>query len=77
VSQIVRCEMDFLSDDSWPYQAPIAGGAAEAVTIETTHSFDKPGVYFPSFRVSARRDPAHAGGLPIQNLARVRVVVSG
>jgi hypothetical protein len=76
VSLIARAEMDFLSDDSWPYQAAIPGGAAETVAIETTHRFDKPGTYFPSFRVSAWREGANGKGLPIQNLARVRVVVS-
>jgi hypothetical protein len=74
--QIARAELDLLSDDTWPYQAPIAGGAAETVAIDTSHRFDKPGVYFPSFRVSAWREGANGKGLAIQNLARVRVVVS-
>jgi hypothetical protein len=74
--QILRAEIDFVSDDSWPYQANVPDGAATRVSIETSHSFDKPGVYFPSFRVSAWRDGLKGKGLPIQNLARVRVVVS-
>lgn len=73
---IVRAEIDFVSDDTWPFRGEIPGGESKSVAVETTHAFDEPGVYFPSFRVSARREGLSGKGLPIQNLARVRVVVS-
>lgn len=73
---IVRAEIDFLAVDEWPYQADVPAGEAKQVTVETTYAFDKPGTYFPSLRVSARREGLKGKGLPIQNLARVRVVVS-
>jgi hypothetical protein len=76
VGLIAQAEMDFLSDNTWPKQAEIGGGAAQEMTMATTYAFDKPGTYFPSFRVGAWRDGAGRTGLPIQNLARVRVVVT-
>jgi hypothetical protein len=76
VGLIARAEMDFLMQDAWPWQAEIPGGAAETVSVSATHAYDKPGVYFPSLRVGAWRDGAKRTGLPIHNLARVRVVVT-
>jgi hypothetical protein len=76
VGLIAQAEMDFLSDNTWPYQAEIADSAAQEMTMATTYAFDRPGTYFPSFRVGAWRDGASRTGLPIQNLARVRVVVT-
>jgi hypothetical protein len=73
--RIAVAEVDFASDDTWPYQGRIDGGASEHVEIDVTHAFDAPGVYFPSFRVRAWRDDDHSV-VPIQNLARVRVVVT-
>jgi hypothetical protein len=74
--KIARAEMDFLMDDSWPRQIDIVGGAAAEVHVAMTYAFDRPGTYFPAFRVSAWRDGAKKTGIPLQNLARVRVVVS-
>jgi hypothetical protein len=46
------------------------------LTVEITHSYEQPGTYFPSFRVGAHPDSSNARGLPIENSARTRVVVS-
>jgi hypothetical protein len=73
---IIRAELDFNSEDTWPYQETIPNGGADHVTVDTEHTFDRPGVYFPSLRVSARRSSRCDTALPIQNLARVRVVVT-
>jgi hypothetical protein len=75
--RIVRAELDFVSDDTWPHHGDIADGASEKVVVGTVHAFDAPGVYFPSFRVSSVREGRPESALPIQNLARVRVVVTG
>jgi hypothetical protein len=41
------------------------------------HHFDKPGTYFPAVRATAHRDgDVNATGRRVQNLARVRVLVS-
>jgi hypothetical protein len=73
---MVRAEIDFLAADAWPYQGMASGAEAKQVFVETTYAFEKPGTYFPSLRVSARREGLKGRGLPIQNIARVRVVVS-
>jgi len=52
-------------------------GAGERAIVEHHHSFAQPGTYFPTVRVAAHRDGD--GTTPyarIQNLARVRVVVT-
>jgi hypothetical protein len=47
-----------------------------AVKVEATHTYDRPGTYFASFRAAGHRDGNRGRGAPIQNGARVRVVVS-
>jgi hypothetical protein len=74
---VTSAEMDFLSEDSWPFKSRDANGSSDRIAIKTTYKFEKPGTFFPSFRVGAHRDGAKGNGLPIHNLARVRVVVSG
>jgi hypothetical protein len=74
--KIVRAEMDFHSDDTWPYQAEVRQDGVSEITVDTTYAFETAGVYFPSLRVSAWREGRIGKGLPVQNLARVRVVVA-
>lgn len=46
------------------------------VTVKTTHTFTKPGTYFPTLRVASQREgDAKTPFTRIQNLDRVRVVV--
>lgn len=55
---------------------PDGSPAATRVTIRATHSFAKPGTYFPVLRATSQRQgDAHASFARIHNLARVRVVV--
>ena len=50
---------------------------SERVVVEHRHSFAAPGTYFPTVRVAAQRDgDTTTPYARIQNLARVRVVVS-
>jgi hypothetical protein len=48
-----------------------------SVRVEATHTYGRPGTYFPALRATSQRDgdpdTPHAR---IQNLARVRVVVT-
>ena len=54
---------------------PLEGG--ERVTVEHRVAFAEPGTYFPTVRVAAQRDGATTSPYGrVQNLARVRVVVS-
>jgi len=50
---------------------------ADKVVVERRHSFPEPGTYFPVLRVAAHRDgDTESRYARVQNLARVRVVVS-
>jgi hypothetical protein len=51
-------------------------GTEERTTVEVTHTYDRPGTYFPCFRVGAHRDGATGNRPYARNNARVRVVVS-
>jgi hypothetical protein len=51
-------------------------GDNDSVTVETTYAYTKPGTYFPSFQVGAHRDGIKGAGLPAENFATVRVVVT-
>jgi hypothetical protein len=47
------------------------------INLDRTHTFDKPGVYYPALRVHSHRDgDAEARYARVANLGRVRVVVS-
>jgi hypothetical protein len=68
-------EIDIDSTDQWPYQVKVEADS-ESVDIDVTHTYDTPGTYFPCFRVGAVRAGRPDTALPVQNLARVRVVVT-
>jgi hypothetical protein len=47
------------------------------VVVKTTHAFDKPGTYFPVLRaISQRQDAVGTPFARVQNIGRVRVVVT-
>jgi len=59
--------------------AELSGAATEGqrVTIQATHTFSKPGTYFPTLRAASQRlGDAKTPYARIQNLGRVRVVVN-
>jgi hypothetical protein len=50
---------------------------AKRITLTRTHTFDKPGTYFPALRIhSHRQGDASTPYAHVPNLGRVRVVVS-
>jgi PKD repeat protein len=49
---------------------------AETVTVETTHVYTTPGTYFVGLRVAGHRDGVKGKGIPVENIARARVVVT-
>jgi len=73
--QVVHAEWDFDGKGAYPLSSPV-GGRKTTKTVSASHSFAKPGTYFPALRVYSQRDSA--AGTPfarIRNLGRVRVVV--
>jgi PKD domain len=72
---IVAAEWDFTGRGSWEAARLPTDRASELLDVSATHTYTEPGTYFASFRVDAHRDGPDGTGPPIQNLARVRVVV--
>lgn len=74
--KIVSAEWDFEGDGRFPDKAQLSGGGLSKMTIKASHSFAKPGTYFPALRVASERNgDATSPYAHIQNLGRVRVVV--
>ncbi len=72
---VVAAEWDFDGKGDFPATSPVAAGARTA-TVTITHSFHKPGTYFPTLRGISQRDgDSKTPFARIQNLERVRVVV--
>jgi hypothetical protein len=72
---MVTVEWDVDGAAEFPVREDVVAG--ERAVVEHRHSFAEPGTYFPTVRVAAHRDGD--GTTPyarIQNLARVRVVVT-
>jgi hypothetical protein len=75
--KIIAAEWDFDGQGAFVEKTDSALLGKAAVTLNVTHVFDKPGTYFPSLRVTSHRDGEFdASFARVQNLARVRVVVS-
>jgi hypothetical protein len=74
--QIVGAEWDFEGVGTYPVPADI-GAVRPSVNLTATHAFTQPGIYFPVIRVTSQRegDP-NTPFARVQNLARVRVVVT-
>jgi hypothetical protein len=73
---IVAADWDFEGVGAYRPAEPRVDGSQARVEIAATHAYAKPGVYFACFRAGGHCDGAAGKGLPVQNLARVRVVVS-
>jgi len=72
---IVAVEWDFDGGGFFPVGEEMQ--PAEKVVVECRHAFDEPGIYFPVVRVTSHRDgDATSRYARVQNLSRVRVVVS-
>lgn len=74
---LIAVEWDFDGAGAYPFKHPGIDGNSKAAKLTTTHAFDKPGTYFPAVRVVSHRDgDVEATALRIENLGRVRVVVT-
>lgn len=75
---IVAVEWDFDGTGRFPAAEESVDGTAASGSYERRHSYDKPGTYFVTVRVTAHRQgDVSTPYLRIPNLARVRVVVTG
>jgi hypothetical protein len=73
---IIAVEWDFDGSGAFPFRDGGIDGTATAVTVSTTHAYDRPGTYFATARVSSHRDgDVRAESRRIPNLAQVRIVV--
>jgi hypothetical protein len=72
---IVSARWDFEGVGDFAFEHDVSGDPA-SIKLEASHTYSKPGTYFASFRVGAHRDGRSGKGLPVENAARVRVVVS-
>lgn len=73
---IVAAAWDLDGAGKFPVAEPLPKPAQPRLAVTRTQTFDKPGTYFPTLRVAAQRK---ADGTPfahLQNLGRVRVVVT-
>jgi len=78
--KIVGAEWDFEGEGTYPVVQQLSEGksndSGSQVTLTTSHSFSKPGTYFPVLRASSQREGnASTVFARVQNLGRVRVVV--
>lgn len=75
---LIALEWDFDGTGAFPFRHPEVDGKSAKATLSTSHVFDKPGTYFPAVRAVAHREgDVNATARRIDNLGRVRVVVSG
>jgi hypothetical protein len=73
---IIRAEWDFDGRGSFPFTHSEVDGKSATVELKTTHSFDRPGVYFVTGRVHSHREgDLKATSRVIPNVAQARVVV--
>jgi hypothetical protein len=71
---IVSAEWDFDGAGAYPESSKVTPNSR--VEVSTTHTYSKPGTYFPVVRVASHRNgDAKTTFARVQNLARVRVVV--
>lgn len=76
--RVVAANWDFEGSGTFPVAGKLVPSdkTGAGVTVQTTHTFTKPGTYFATLRaVSQRQGDAKTPFARIQNLSRVRVVV--
>jgi hypothetical protein len=74
---VVAAEWDFDGAGDYPYVEPTFDGSETRAAFGITHAFEEPGTYFPALRVTSHRQgDVDSPFARVQNLGRVRVVVS-
>lgn len=76
--KVAIAEWDFEGTGDYPVAGEIkpSDSSGSHATVTTTHSFSKPGTYFPVLRAGSQRNPDGTPYARVMNLARVRVVVT-
>jgi hypothetical protein len=76
--KVVSAQWDFEGAGDYPVVGQIQPDASGTrATVSATYSFSKPGTYFPALRAASQRQPDNTPYARLQNLGRVRVVVTG
>ena len=73
---IIDVEWDFDGTGTWPERAAGIDGTAAEVSLTTTHTYERPGSYFVTARVTSHRDgDTKATSRRVENVASARVIV--
>jgi hypothetical protein len=74
---IVAIEWDFDGSGTYPLRQDDIDGTASRLTLSTSHTYERPGVYFATARVYSHREgDIHATSRRIPNVAQARVIVT-
>ncbi|WP_261569611.1 hypothetical protein [Frankia gtarii] len=68
---------DFDGGGTHPFRHEGIDGSADELNVSTTHSYDRPGAYFSTVRVTSHRDGDLAAEVcRIETIGQARIVVS-
>jgi hypothetical protein len=74
---IIAVDWDFDGSGTFPESVPGIDGKAAKARLTTTHSYDRPGTYFVTARVSSHRDgDVKATSRRVPNVNQARIVVT-
>jgi hypothetical protein len=74
---IVSVEWDFDGSGTFPYRHEGVDGSAAELELQTTHTYDEPGTWFATARVTANRTgDVDSDRCRIETIAQARVVVA-
>jgi hypothetical protein len=73
---LIAVEWDFDGSGTYPYRHDGIDGTTTELTLSTTHTYDRPGTFFATARVTAHRHgDVKALLCRIETIAQARVVV--
>jgi hypothetical protein len=75
MGSIVWTEWDFEGVGAHDNREVVESDAG-TVTVAAAHAYARPGTYMVGFRIAGHRDGVKGQGLPVENIARARVVVT-
>jgi hypothetical protein len=74
---IVSVEWDFDGSGTFPFRHPDVDGTATDVTLSTSHTYERPGTYFATARVTSHRNgDVEDPHCRIETLGQARIVVN-
>ena len=73
---IISVEWDFDGSGAFPYRHDGVDGSSSELTLSTTRTYDTPGTFFATTRVTSHRTgDVHAELCRIETIAQARIVV--